>query len=861
MSKELVIAANRHEIKVAILEDDQLVEVFFQRANEYSLAGSIHKGRVTRVLPGMQSAFVDLGLERDTFLYVSDFSDETEEDFDRVSVNREAGRGESSRGERSGRPPVERPPIQESAPESAEAAETELPVGQGSTETEPAAPPQTERTDRGERPDRGSDRGRRSRRRRGRGRGFPDSKYASSDVSRPPRFGEAAPAPQPASVSTTAVPSVEAGPSVASVPATAFSVLPGESLAKYTRSNIQPLDEAEEDEIRDLQETSIAPQSETLAEIAQEAVEEPDDAPVAIDSIEESEIVAAPKASEPEPEVEVAVMAESIVEESIGEIDAEIDADIDGDIDGGVDGPLAESTLAEEESESPAESEAEPVDAQTRAAAHEPSLPGSTPPLSAQVREQGGRFPHRMPRRMRRKMRSGGQGEPRQNESRQNDSRFDDRTETAPAPASTETSSPRIDQPRSDQRTFSRPERAPLPSITELLKEGQEIIVQIAKEPLGQKGARITSHIALPGRYVVYMPTLEHTGVSRKIASDEERLRLKRILQIHHAGIPGGFIVRTAGEGKSEEDLAADMNFLFNLWLDIRQKAEKKPAPLLLHHDLDIVQRTLRDQFTEDFKAIWVDNEELYESVLRFVQRFHPSLVTRVKLYTRPEPIFDAFNITAELEKALRPKVWLKSGGHIVINQTEALVAVDVNTGKYVGRSNRLEDTIVKTNTEAVKEIVRQIRLRDLGGIIVVDFIDMDERKNRQKVMQALEDAMLSDRAPYKILQFNDFGLVAITRKRVKQSLERALCMPCPHCEGAGYVKSVQTVVNEILQEAGKIAGAIESKDVLLRVHPDVAKFLKSNQNKHLEELEEILRRPVLVKADPLLHHEKFDLG
>ena len=218
--------------------------------------------------------------------------------------------------------------------------------------------------------------------------------------------------------------------------------------------------------------------------------------------------------------------------------------------------------------------------------------------------------------------------------------------------------------------------------------------------------------------------------------------------------------------------------------------------------------------------------------------------MSRVKLYTRAEPIFDAFNITAELEKALRPKVWLKSGGYIVINQTEALVAIDVNTGKYVGKSNRLEDTIVKTNTEAVKEIVRQIRLRDLGGIIVVDFIDMDERKNRQKVMQALEEAMRADRAPYKILQFNDFGLVAITRKRVKQSLERALCMPCPYCEGAGYVKSVQTMVGEILQEAHKIATAVEGKDVMLRVHPDVAKLLKSSQNRYLEELEEILRRP-----------------
>jgi ribonuclease G len=303
------------------------------------------------------------------------------------------------------------------------------------------------------------------------------------------------------------------------------------------------------------------------------------------------------------------------------------------------------------------------------------------------------------------------------------------------------------------------------------------------------------------------------------------------------------------------------MQFLYNLWLDIRQKAEKKPAPVLLHHDLEIVQRILRDQLTDTFKSIWVDNEELYESVLRFMQRFQPALVSRVKMYTRPTPIFDAFNVTNELEKALRPKVWLKSGGYIVINQTEALVAIDINTGKYVGKSNRLEDTIVKTNTEAVKEIVRQIRLRDLGGIIVVDFIDMDERKNRQKVMQALEEAMRQDRAPYKILQFNDFGLVAITRKRVKQSLERTLCSPCPTCEGAGYVKSVQTVVSEILQEAYKIRNAVDGKDCMLRANPEVAKFLKSNTNKYLEEIEEVLGRPVLVTSDPALHQEKFDLA
>jgi len=490
---------------------------------------------------------------------------------------------------------------------------------------------------------------------------------------------------------------------------------------------------------------------------------------------------------------------------------------------------------------------------------------------SASVRERGGRYPHRASRRNRRRrggpsgpglgqagLGQAGPGQAGPGQTEHGQPQEGPRAEQHRSERPQEYTRPESTRPQ--QQVVARPTQGQ-PSISDLLKEGQEIIVQIAKEPLGQKGARITSHIALPGRYVVYMPTLEHMGVSRKIGSDEERLRLKRILQSKRPGPVGGFITRTAAEGRSEEDIAGDMQFLYNLWQDIRTRAEKRPAPMLLHHDLDIVQRILRDQLADSFKAIWIDNEEHYESVLRFVERFQPALVPKVKLYTRDAPIFDAFGVTAELEKALRPKVWLKSGGYIVINQTEALVAVDVNTGKYVGKSNRLEDTIVKTNTEAIKEIVRQMRLRDLGGIIVIDFIDMDERKNRQKVMQALEEAMRADRAPYKILQFNDFGLVAITRKRVKQSLERTLCSPCPHCEGAGYIKSVQTVVSEILTEARKMARSIDSKDVMLRVHPDVAKVLKSHQNKFLEELEEILRRPVLVKSDPLLHHEKFDLA
>jgi ribonuclease G len=477
--------------------------------------------------------------------------------------------------------------------------------------------------------------------------------------------------------------------------------------------------------------------------------------------------------------------------------------------------------------------------------------------LTAALREQGPRYPHRVSRRTRRR---GGR----------------DSRERAPLPGDaarvpgavtpetrTQEATPRpAAEPRAPQAASEgRPERAPGPSISDLLKEGQEIIVQIAKEPLGHKGARITSHIALPGRFLVYMPTVDHIGVSRKIPSDEERMRLKRILQANRTGISGGYIVRTAGEGHSEEELRADMLFLYNLWLDMRQKAERKPAPMLIHHDLNVVERILRDQLTPAFKSVWTDNEEVYESVLRFVQRFQPTLVGRVKMYTRSAPMFDEFGITAEIEKALRPKVWLKSGGHIVINQTEALVAIDVNTGKFVGKSNRLEDTIVKVNTDAIKEIVRQIRLRDLGGIIVVDFIDMDERKNRQKVMQTLEEAMRADRAPYKILQFNDFGLVAITRKRVKQSLERTLCTPCPYCEGSGYIKSPQTIVGEILQEAHKLARAVEGKDVLLRVNPEVAKLLKSNQNSYLQELEEVLGRTVIVKSDAQLNQDRFDLA
>ncbi|SEB56190.1 Rne/Rng family ribonuclease [Terriglobus roseus] len=399
-----------------------------------------------------------------------------------------------------------------------------------------------------------------------------------------------------------------------------------------------------------------------------------------------------------------------------------------------------------------------------------------------------------------------------------------------------------------------------LPAINELLKPGQEILVQIAKEPIAKKGARITSHIALPGRFLVFMPTVNHTGVSRKISSDEERRRLKSILLSEKGDAQGGFIVRTAADGASEEELRNDLRFLIHLWNDIKMRSESSKSPALIYHDLSLIERILRDQVTDNFSAIWVDTEAEYERVLRFLQRFQPSLVRRVKLYTKETPLFEHFGVTAEIDKALKAKVWLKSGGSIVINQTEALVAIDINTGKYVGKTARLEDTILKTNLDSIPEIVRQIRLRDLGGIIVIDFIDMDERKNRAKVMQALEDAMRTDRAPSKILPFNDFGLVIMTRKRVKQSLERTLCMPDPVTEGTGMIKSPITIANEIYVEMKKMHRHFEKGDVMLRVHPEVVKTLKANGGKRLQELEEMTRKTILVKSDPSLSPEAFDI-
>ena len=419
---------------------------------------------------------------------------------------------------------------------------------------------------------------------------------------------------------------------------------------------------------------------------------------------------------------------------------------------------------------------------------------------------------------------------------------------------STGSPSPRA-EPRSDK---------PQQKIEELLREGQEILVQVVKEPLGTKGARLTSHVTMAGRFLVFMPTVDHVGVSRKIESRDERSRLRGIVREfrEQRGFTGGVIIRTAASGRPKEDIVSDLEAFHKIWTEMRQKTESSRAPAVVYREASLVSKLLRDLLTEEYQAIRIDNAVEYQRVMELVERIMPSLGPKVKLYSKAYPILDEYGVQAEIDKALKSKVWLKSGGSIVINQTEALVAIDVNTGRYVGKKSagRLEDTIVKTNLEAVKEIVRQIRLRDLGGIIVLDFIDMEEKKNRQKVLQAVEQELKKDRSPSKALQVSDFGLIIITRKRVKQSLERVLTEPCPYCSGTGVIKSSSTICYEILSEVRKIGPDLNGHRLVLRVNPDIARALKEEEAAVLKDLKQSIGKDVTVKADVQLHHEQFDV-
>jgi Rne/Rng family ribonuclease len=1004
MAKEICISSTPHETRLAILEDDQLAEIYYERENEYTLAGSVYKGRVTRVLPGMQSAFVDIGLERDAFLYVTDFLEmEDPEDSDEVeraasqgdtvrpqqqSQGRRDGRseGRSEGGRERGRRGEPRPAQEQSSQptrlefEPLASGEMLLEGGDfGAAETVAHETPAGESTIQ-EQIDEQEPRRWRGRRRRRGGRGRDEAEggevrtegssaeeeteedveeaaplaFSASAMPAPraatpaqtpfvlpgeslSKYGASAPAePSASRLILTELPTEAAGPPLpprtVTRPSTLVEhelhwdgsgLLPGESLSR--RRQEPPVSEPVYAEPTGVfAERAPAPEVVEAAEAG--AVEHPGDVEEFVE--EEWTPTAAEEAvaEQTGESVEVVEAAEAGAIESPGEIaesplphaveegvethgEAEEESESEGSASHNVDplppshfrfkdlfsggrrreeepepvpqapepkpvasvsayapgnGLVEEEVIEEEEYEfNPLkahagdehdleELEEETLQQQIRSGAlgemleeaqFEHRLEEDEEESSAPVRseQQGGRSREGRERSGERGRGRRGRGGESRGEGR-SDSRGDGRSDSRRGPSR-----------RSAQTTD-------LPIISDLLKPGQEVLVQIAKEPIAKKGARITSHIALPGRFLVFMPTVSHVGVSRKIASDEERQRLKRILVSEKGEATGGFIVRTAAEGATEDELRADLRFLINLWNDIKQRADASKPPALIYHDLSLIERILRDQVSDNFSHIWVDSEADYERIVRFLNRFSPELVRRVKLYTKEIPLFEHFGIQDEISKALRSKVWLKSGGSIVINQTEALVAIDINTGKYVGKTARLEDTILKTNLDAIPEIVRQIRLRDLGGIIVIDFIDMDERKNRSKVMAALEEALKQDRAPTKVLQFNDFGLVAITRKRVKQSLERTLSVPCPICQATGMVKSPATVCNEIYTEVRKMRRHFDQTEVLLRVNPETAKVLKANNARWLTQLEELAGKNVLIKSDPTLHPEQFDI-
>jgi len=396
-------------------------------------------------------------------------------------------------------------------------------------------------------------------------------------------------------------------------------------------------------------------------------------------------------------------------------------------------------------------------------------------------------------------------------------------------------------------------------NIEDLISEGQEIIVQVSKSPIGTKGARITSNVSLPGRFLVLMPTSSHIGISRRIEDEDERQRLKDIVSELSNNSPMGYIVRTAAEGVRKEKLAYEMGFLKNLWCNIQRKYKTAGTPALLHQELNLSLRAVRDLLIQEAEKLVIDSKKDFDSVLAFLDTFNPSLKDSVELFEGSEPIFDAYNLEGDISRALKRKVWLKSGGYIVIEHTEALVAIDVNTGRYVGKYN-LEETILKTNLEAVKEIAYQIRLRDIGGIIIIDFIDMEKKSNQEKVFSALNEAFTKDRSKTHILPISDMGLIQMTRKRTRKPLNRLLCDPCPYCDGEGYIISTKTICYSIYREVLRYAADMTGARLTLRVNPEVADYLHGEENHLIPGLEKNIGKQIVIYPDSRYHMEAFDI-
>jgi len=929
MSKEMIISVNGREKKIAILDNGKVTEFYIERGGEDNsgVVGNIYKGRVQRVLPGMQSAFVGIGLERDAFLYVSDFFDE-EEEIERIVMekSKKASPEEVKReaDDRIARARLEREKQMEAVQDIAEPMEDSVILESSNVEISVAEAEKSEKSQPQSRQQRDKRRGGgRDRSREPETKSFENvSENAAEEFSGANRDEDAA------ETEVFAEAKKEEITPIYELEDSNFERIIDDEETTGDMFKDAYMQEAIVDKVRavefDMESTGAAEVGSLIGSVKDgpngfERIADEDEEPQTMPAAKDSRRSRGGrggkggKKGEQKGEKAKSATAETETQSAVEQTKTTVtDSVAESKQKSGARGKKQPSKNSAPDKKSVDDVSSETTEnvisaetGKTGRSGHgkktnrgsKKSNQGETLADSeANVREskdtaemavrRGGRGG-----RNRRGGRSGPGNTDETFEAADNTEIDTQETETAEVELETpEKEVPAVAVEREFQSNRGgkgyqgsggnggnrrdrndrndrndRGDRRPQPTITDLLREGQEILVQIAKEPIARKGARITSHIALPGRFLVYMPTIEHLGVSRKIESASERTRLRAMIQKirQSEDVPsGGFIVRTAGTDISEEDLRLDARYLVRTWTDIRKTADKAKSPALVHQDLDIIQRLLRDHLSDEYAAIRVDSEEEYLRIIEFVNRIQPRMVNRVKLYTREDPILEAYGVQEEIDKALKPRVWLKSGGYLVINQTEALVAIDVNTGKFVGKGNaRLEDTITKTNMEAVDEIARQIRLRDLGGIIVLDLIDMEDRRNRNKVAQALQEALSSDKSPTKVLSFNDFGLIIMTRKRVKQSLERTMCAPCDYCEGAGWVKSPQTVCFQILEEARRLAKSVDDvRQTTLRIHPDVAKALRTSEKTVLEEIEAYLGN-VDLTGDKSIHQEQFDFA
>jgi len=733
MGSILLINAAGRETRVALVENGHIAEFYLERKKDKGVVGNIYKGRVVRVLPGMQAAFVDIGLDKAAFLYVSDVV--YDPDFARAQFELTEGEHEDAPEvpdelEETGAAPAEAPadleaPSLHAEVEHVDAHADALHEAAQAEAFSEGGEPELDEPDDGS-PDEVS-----------------DGDEADIDDADPFEAGSPVDATEPA-VGLDAAATDEGGAASAG----------GE------QTTARPLEAA------------------------------PVDAPI------------------PLPAPEPAALS--------------LDAPADG-------GAPAAAAPDEGAGGTPAQGTGETAAAMSSGAPPSGAAPSRAPDRSGGRGAQGERRAPRELRERQQQERGQGQGRGRNAKGKGKGDRREDRP-----------------RPRKEVR------------IEDLLKVGQEVVVQISKDPIGSKGARLTSHISIPGRHLVFMPTVDHVGISRRISNEKERRRLREI--VDRLRPPGtGFIVRTVAENVPQAKLESDIRFLIEIWNQVVRKNEKRGGPGLMHPDLDLILRATRDLFAADVEKLVVDDRDEYERILGFVTAQDPALAQRVVLHDSDEPIFDSYGIEQEIRRATQRKVWLKSGGYLIIDQAEALTAIDVNSGRYVGKKS-LEETITKINMEAAKEIVYQLRLRNIGGIIICDFIDMEKPQNRDKVFKGLQEALGRDKAKTNVLRISELGLVEMTRKRVRESIGRMLHEDCGYCSGQGFVKTATTVAYEIFREVRREAPNFKDPTLVVNCNVEVARLLQAEERQELRHLMDRYNKTIQVRPQPSYHREQYDL-